>query len=274
MDAKVNQNSAIFQALNRVMRPLVRLMLARGITYIQFSEWLKHIFVESAVCDFALPDKATNDSRVSILTGVHRKDVKRLRELMQYNDDLAPINVSLGSQIVSTWLANPLYCDGNTPKVIPRLKKQANEISFEGLAELVTKDVRARAILDELERLGVVQIDDSDMVTLKTDAFIPSKGEDEKAFYLGLGLGDHGKAAVSNVLGVQPTFFDRIVHYNQLPADSIAKIENLAREQSSQLLQSINKEAEQVVSQQDNDQSTSKRFSLGVYFYSEDDSQT
>ncbi len=273
MDAKVNQNSAIFQALYRVMRPLVRLMLARGITYIQFAEWLKHIFVESAVHDFALPDKATNDSRVSILTGVHRKDVRRLRELIHQTEEVTPTNVSLGSQIVSTWLANPLYCDANIPKVIPRLKKQGNEISFDSLAELVTKDVRARAILDELERLGVVQIDDEDMVTLMTDAFIPSKGEDEKVFYLGLGLGDHGAAAVSNVLNAQPAFFDRIVHYNQLPADSIAKIEELAREQSSQLLQSINKEAEQVVSEQPNIQSTSKRFSLGVYFYSEDDSQ-
>jgi hypothetical protein len=272
MDAMVNQNSAIFKALNRVMKPLVRLMLARGITYIQFSEWLKHIFVETAISDFALPDKATNDSRISILTGVHRKDVRRLREQIDQSvASLTPMNVNLGSQIVATWLANPLYTQDNTPKVIPRLRKQGGDISFDGLAELVTKDVRARAILDELVRVGAVHVDDNDMVTLLTDAFIPSKGEDEKAYYLGLGLGDHGAAAVHNVLNIQPAYFDRLVHYNNLPVESVQYIEQLAREQSSQLLQSINKEAEKIASSQPMSEQHAKRFSLGVYFYTEDE---
>ncbi len=192
MDTKTNQNSAIFKALECVLKPLVRLMLARGITYIQLTEWLKHIFVETAVREFTLPEKAINDSRISVITGVHRKDVKRLREIMHTNPILVePTNVNLGSKIVSAWLSNSLLMHDGMPKSIARLKKDGGNVSFEALAEAVTKDVRARAALDELERVGAVNVDKNDMVSLITNAFIPAKGEDEKAFYMGLGVGDH-----------------------------------------------------------------------------------
>ena len=272
MDAKVNQNSAIFTALECAMKPLVRLMLARGITYIQLTEWLKHIFVETAVRRFTLPDKAINDSRISVITGVHRKDVKRLREMMLINPILVePININLGSKIVSAWLSNPLYMHNGKPKSIARLKKIGGKVSFESLAELVTKDVRARAALDELLRVGAVNVDENDMVTLITEAFIPAKGEDEKAYYLGLGVGDHTAAAVHNVLNCQPPSFDRVVHYKGLSSESILAIEQLSRAQGSQLLQEINKKAEKLPLIADRSDIKSKRFTLGVYFYSEDD---
>ncbi len=272
MDARILQNSAIFKALERTMRPLVRLMLARGITYTQLTEWLKRIFVETAVKDFTLPDKAMNDSRISILTGVHRKDVRRLRETMLGSTSLdEPANVNLGSQLVSSWLSNPIYLDGTSPKSLPRLKKQGGDVSFEGLVESLTKDVRARALLDELERLGAVTIDDNDFVALVTDAFVPSKGEDEKAYYLGLGVGDHASAAVHNVLNGQPPCFDRVVHYTLVSAEAINMIEQLSREQGSRLLQEINREAKKLSSTESSGLAQGKRFTFGVYFYSEDD---
>ena len=272
MDTKVNQNSAIFKALECAMRPLVRLMLARGITYIQLTEWLKHIFVETAVKEFSLPEKAINDSRISVITGVHRKDVKRLREIMLVNPILVePVNVNLGSKIVSAWLSNALYVHDGKPKTIARLKKDGGNLSFEALVEAVTKDVRARAALDELERVGAVSLDADDMVTLITDAFIPAKGEDEKAYYLGLGVGDHTAAAVHNVLNCQPPSFDRVVHYKGLTSESVQEIERLSRVQGSQLLQEINKQAKKLPADTVASEMKSKRFTLGVYFYSEDD---
>jgi Family of unknown function (DUF6502) len=272
METKLNKNSAIFKALECAIKPLVRLMLARGITYIQLTEWLKHIFIETAVREFSLPDKVINDSRISVITGVHRKDVKRLREIMLINPImLEPTNVNLGSKIVSAWLSNCIYMQDGTPKAIARLRKDGGDVSFEALVEAVTKDVRARAALDELERVGAVRVDENDMVMLITDAFIPAKGEDEKAYYMGLGVGDHAAAAVHNVLNCQPPSFDRVVHYNGLSAASIKNIEQLSRAQGSQLLQAINKKAEKLPAIADTSDSKSKRFTLGVYFYSEDE---
>src|SRR5262245_30078545 len=66
-------------ALTRVLHPLVRLMIARGITFSAAVELLKRVYVEVADQHFRLTDERQTDSRVSLITGLHRKDVKRLR---------------------------------------------------------------------------------------------------------------------------------------------------------------------------------------------------
>lgn len=272
MQEMTTKQSAIFNALGRMMKPVVRLLLARGISYVQFTDWLKHVFIETAVETFGDADKGINDSKISVITGVHRKDVKRLRELSLTDAEAkVPNNVSWGSQLVSAWLNKPNYNNGDQPAAIARLRKQGQDISFEALSEIITRDVSSRALLDEFVRLGIVTIDDKDMVQLVTTAFIPAKGEDEKAYYLGLGVGDHASAAVNNVLSQQPASFDRLVHYNHFSAQSIEVIEKLSREQGDQLLQTINKEAEKQNILNPAQNENRKRFTLGVYFYAEDD---
>lgn len=70
---------SMLSALRRVMRPLVRLMLRKGVTYTMFADLLKEVFVDVAHREFRLDGTVPTDSRVSLLTGVHRKDVRRLR---------------------------------------------------------------------------------------------------------------------------------------------------------------------------------------------------
>ena len=77
---------ALVRALRKLLRPLVRLMLAHGITYPYLSDLLKGLFVEVAEQDFRLDAKAPTDSRVSLVSGVHRKDVARLRSLLDSAD--------------------------------------------------------------------------------------------------------------------------------------------------------------------------------------------
>jgi hypothetical protein len=61
------------------------------------------------------------------------------------------------------------------------------------------------------------------------------------------------------------------VHYNGLSLESVQAIEQLSRAKGSQLLQEINKKAEKLPSIADTPNVKSKRFTLGVYFYSEDE---
>src|SRR4028118_1391499 len=65
--------------LARLLRPLVRLLIRNGITFPAVTELLRELYVNVAEHDFTLPGKDQTDSRVSLLTGVHRKEVRRLR---------------------------------------------------------------------------------------------------------------------------------------------------------------------------------------------------
>ena len=86
---------SLLPALRSVMRPLVRLMLRKGVTFSSFVNLLKEVFVEVAEREFRLDGKPPSDSRINLLTGVHRKDVRRLRSQVPEDEASLPEAVSL-----------------------------------------------------------------------------------------------------------------------------------------------------------------------------------
>ncbi len=125
---------ALVSALRRVLRPFIKLMLAKGITYNYLCDLLKDIFVEVAEKEFRIGGKPSTDSHLSLLTGIHRKDIKRLRHCDHSNTEIIPQAVSMGARLVSLWTSDVRYLDENSqPKPLPRFIKEGGEISFEGL---------------------------------------------------------------------------------------------------------------------------------------------
>jgi Family of unknown function (DUF6502) len=261
---------AFVQALRQVLRPVVRVMLAQGITFPYLSELLKSLMVEVADQNFRLDNKPPTDSRVSLLTGVHRKDVNRLRSAGPAADEKMHSVVSLGAQLVAQWLGNPIYLDEQgQPKPLPRYISEGGATSFEGLVMGVNSDIRSRVVLDEWTRLGVVHLDDERRVCLNTQAFVPAKGFDEKAFYFGHNLHDHAAAAAHNLLGQEPPFMERSVHYNGLSAQTIAQLAAQSKELGMQALLAVNKTAMEREKIDAAGDTTGQRMTFGIYFYAE-----
>lgn len=259
---------ALIVALRRLLRPLIKLLLVNGITYPLLSNLLKSLYVEVAREEFLLNGKAQTDSRISLLSGVHRKDVKRLGE-EAYQEASPPPSVSLGGKLVAIWTTNPAYMNAEGhPLALPRQASEGGEISFEGLVSSVSKDIRSRAILDEWLRIGIVHINEEDRVCLNTDAFIPENGYEEKAFYFGQNLHDHIAAGVHNLLGQKPAYLDRSVYYNNLTPESIAELVELSKKMGMHVLVTVNNRAKVL---QENDAgkiNAEHRINLGVYLFS------
>lgn len=261
---------AFVLALRRVLRPLVRLMLARGVTYPYLAELLKGLFVEVAEREFRIGAKPPTDSRISLVTAVHRKDVSRLRQALDSSAETVPTVVSLGAQLVAVWLGSPRYLDDNgRPRPLPRFVSEGGELSFEGLVASVNSDIRSRVVLDEWLRLGVVHMDEQRRVCLNAEAFVPAAGFDEKAFYLGHNLHDHAAAATHNLLGGQPAFLERSVHYDALSAASIQLLAKQSEALGMEALLALNKSA--LAAEQDDaaDSTPRQRMTFGIYFYSD-----
>ncbi|MDP2832896.1 MAG: DUF6502 family protein [Pseudomonadota bacterium] len=253
----------------RVLRPLVRLALARGITYPAMAEMLKALFVDVARRDFPLEDGAPSDSRVHLLTGIHRKEIKRLREDSVSGEATRPMPVSLGAQLVGAWLGREPYVDAaGRPGALPRLASVGGETSFEALVAGVSKDIRSRAVLDEWQRSSVVSLNEQDEVVLNVAAFVPREDFAAKSHYFAHNLHDHAAAAVHNLLGEGEPWLERSVHYDALTPESIAELNELAQRQGMDLLQSLNRTA-QALEERDAQAPPNRRFTCGVYFYSE-----
>lgn len=261
--------TALVTAVRAVMRPFVRVLLAQGLSFPWFKELLKELFVEVARRDFPIDGKQQTDSRISLITGVHRKDVRRLGAAPLRRAAETPQNVSAGAQIVALWIGHDAYLDDRRlPRSLPRLASGADGgASFESLVYAVSSDLRPRAVLDEWLRLGIARIDDDDRVHLNSDAFVPREGMDEKSHYFGANLRDHVAAAGHNLLGGRPPLFERSVHYDELSDESITELKNLAEKVGMEAILIINRRALELEKRDARKRSPRKRMNFGVYFF-------
>lgn len=260
-----NPPKALVAAIRRVLRPLVRLMLSYQITYPVLINLLKSIYVDVAEQEFQVEGKRQSDSRINLLTGVHRKDVKRLRAESSSQTEF-PLSASIGAQLIGRWMGSREMLDAAGHPLPLALKSSGSDnVSFDALVEMVCKqDIRPRVILDEWLRLGVAHIE-NDHVVLNTGAFTPDKGFDEKVFFFGKNTQDHISAATHNLLGNKPSYFDRSVYYDQLSRPSVEALADLANTIGMQALTDMNKAA-LALQEQDKDKSGEKfRMNFGVF---------
>jgi hypothetical protein len=251
----------------RILRPLVRLFIRSGMTFPGLADLLRELYVNVAEHDFALPDKDQTDSRVSLLTGIHRKEVRRLRGAGA-PISATPAAVSRASRIIARWLSAPEFTDADgRPRPLARASDQATgEPSFEQLVASVTRDVRPRAVLDEWLDRKLVTIDSEGRIALAEAAFVPQGGTDQQLYYFGRNLHDHAAAAVANVLGEGLRFLERAVHYDGLSADLAEKLEQRSRDIATSALREANREAHAAC---EDDAGGRHRWIMGIYVYRE-----
>ena len=272
--AKAGIPQAMMTAVRKVLRPLVRLLINFRITFPQLSEILKSVYVEVANENFRLPDKAQTDTRLSLLTGVHRKDIKRLRNQVT-TDQTTPSNVDISTRVIARWIGEAEYLDGNKQPLVLPLSADEGKPSFEALVESVCKkDIRPKVVLDEWLNQGVAVVDNAGQVKLNTEAFIPSKGFDEKAFFLGHNISDHLSAATTNLIGEESTFFERCVYYDGLSDDSIEKLQEVIADKGMKTLLEINELAMQLKAKDLAKTESKKRINIGLYAFHELEDKT
>ena len=269
--SEFNRQSLLLSTLRHVLKPFVRLLLAHGITYTVLLEELKRIFVQVADEEFVINGKRQTDSRITLITGVHRKDVHRIREDKEI--EITPKS-SLGAQIIAQWTGNPDFLDADgQPKTLSRLQSEGNESSFEALVASVSKDFRARPVYDEWLQSGIISLVEDKKIKLNTETFIQKQDLEEQLFFLRMNIHDHLAATVHNVNGLEEKMMERCVYYNDLTQAQVAQLHTITKQQGMKLLKNINQTAQTLKSQESNnavDDSQQKyRINSGVYFYFE-----
>lgn len=258
-------------ALRRVLRPLIRLLLSHGIRYQTFCDLAKSTYIQVAEEEFRLDRKIQTDSRISLLTGVHRRDVHRLRNEALTASSL-PLQASMSAQLLAMWSGRTEYLDPQgVPLPLPRLASKGGDHSFEAMVRSVSKDFRARVVLDEWLQQGIATLDEHDNVHLATDAFVSPQGFEEKSFYFGQNIHDHISATVHNLAGVMPPFLERCVYYNNLTAESVKEYERIARTAGMRAIHTVNRHAIELQKLDAGKPDAVFRTNFGIYNFSEID---
>lgn len=236
--------------LSQIFGPLARLAIAKGWRFADVSECLRRAYVDAARAEAG---KDASVSRLSVMTGLQRRDVGRLLET-EALPQAAPDPLA---RLVGSWLA---LNDGED------LPWHGADGSFDALARSVRKDTHPRTFLDALVAAGTVSIE-GDHVRLLKRAYVPLEGSEAQTRYLGQNVGDHLSVAVGNVLGREESGgYDLAVHYNALSAEAAEEIEALWRARMAPVLSEVNARAAELQQQRPG----RARIRGGGYFRTED----
>jgi len=265
---------ALKSAALAVLRPFVRYLITQGWTYGALAELLKFVYVGEVIALDAQAGKPSpTDSRVTLLSGIHRKEVRRIREELQAGSGQIALRhgANLSAQVVAAWWACAAYRDAHgEPSALP-LRAAAEQPSFEALVKRVKADMRPRTVLDELLRAGVVGLEGETVMLLRR-GYVSDLPEDRLAF-MGAHLGDHIRATVHNLEGQSPAFLEQSMYFDQVPVAVVEGSRDALRQIGEQALQEAYQriargEREALVSDQA-ENLPFKRLRLGVYYYEE-----
>jgi len=267
-------HQALEAAVTSVLRALFRVLLRHSMSYSAFDELARRAYVEVAMKDFAIDGKKPTISRASILSGLTRKEVRRLLSLPARDSvESGGERYNRAARVLTGWVRDPDFLDAaGDPRTLPLE-------GAKGFAALVRKhsgDMPARAVLDELHRVGAVAWIDDQHVQLHTRAYVPAGSASDK-----LGILGHDVAALIGTIdhniqhGAGDPRFQRKVMYDAIPRRDLPAFRKLSANQAQSLLERMDRwlqvrhRVAAAGKDDEPDATPRRRVGLGIYYFEE-----
>lgn len=218
-----------------MLRPLVRVLLRHGMAYGSFAELARKAFVEEGFEHIARSGKRASISSVSALTGLTRKETKRLHEADEADFNAAAQRYNRAVRVVSGWVSDAKYQDDSgEPAVLPL---EGETGSFAALVKEYSGDIPPAAMISVLQAASTVTTIDGN-VELRERAYVPLATPIDKLHILGSDVAElidtigHNLEAAPDEL-----FFQRKVFNVSVREDALAQFRELSNAQSQALLE-------------------------------------
>ena len=254
-------------SVRRLLHPLVRILLRNGVAYGTLAELIRQVYVDVAFKDFAPQGKKQTVSRVSALTGLTRKEVKRLLEEGSHAAHDGQARYSRAVRVISGWLHDERFQgESGKPAVLP---VDGGQNSFALLVKEYSGDIPTRAMLTMLEEGGTVSVS-KDRVRLVRHAYVPGGDAIEKIRILGsdvyelISTIDHNLTADAANLR-----FQRKVAYDNIDPAAIGMLQKMSFSKAQTLLEQLDKQYSGHLVEED-DARDGKYISLGIYYFEQD----
>ena len=211
---------ALFNSLFKLMRPLVKLLLRFGVSHSELTELTKRAYVAVAESEkeFRLDERKQSASRISVLTGLNRKEVAKVHALLE-NDQLEITSHNRAAQVVNAWLMDDDYQDQAGEPL--ELSLSEGDANFTTLVKKYSGDMPVRAVLDELLRVGAVKKAQGDLLKLCSKAYIPQTSDDEKLLMFGTSVTDLLNTLEHNIpCSLEDSRLQLTLAYDNLPEEA------------------------------------------------------
>jgi len=219
--------SHLFQALRMLIRPLARFCFKHNIRIQEFEEVAKLSFLDVAEEEIQFKNESVSQSRLSVITGLHRRDVNRL-----YVQEAEPkLSHNLLTRVIGQWRLTHCHKNGH-PK---RLSLEGRPSEFMDLVWSLSKDANPYAVMFELERSGLVKRI-GDKVDLIAKGFVPSKDFELGFSLLARDSNDLLLAVEENVItGVEPANLHLTTEYDNLSENDFNSVRKWLLEEGAKI---------------------------------------
>lgn len=226
--------SAVF----RVLKPLARILLRHGISFGGFTDIAKRAYVDVAEHEFVLENRKQTISRIAVLTGVHRKEVARVRNLPPLEECQLDERYNRARRVISGWLCDSEFLDH---KGEPETLAFEGKRGFNDLVKRYSGDVPSRAVADELMRVGAVKLNRHNKLCLSSRSKIPIARATDTLQMLGTDTRDLIETIDHNLSHpTQESSFQRNVIYDNVPVEAIPEFRRLATRLGQATLEQLN----------------------------------
>jgi hypothetical protein len=268
----MNASDTLLAAVSTLLRPLVRVLLARGVAFHSFAELARRAYVEVAETDFAIEGKPQTASRVSVLTGLSRKDVARIKASAYQAMGPEQRRMNRAARVVSAWTRHFSRPSGRR-RIAQNLPFEGGAESFSALVKRYSGDMPARTVLDELIRVGAAVEEEDGKLRLVQQSYLPVKDEAQKLLMLGTDVADL-ISVIGHNLDAAPdqALFQRKTTYNNLSQEFLPNLRGRLAQEAQSLLEKYDRS----LAQHDRDENPRaagtgrKRVVFGIYYLESD----
>jgi hypothetical protein len=264
--------NVVLSALLKALRPIARILMKSGIGYREFAEISKTAFVDVATTDYGLRGRPTNISRVAVMTGLTRKEVKRLREKISAGNQVDMQRVIPPAEIIEKWHSDSDFLDaGGRPKI---LDFDGPSPSFSALVKKYGGDIPPGAMRTELKRVGAVKEDDSGQLIVQMKYFRPFDQNEQiqralsQAVY-GLALNiDHNLSHDRDETWVERTAFS-----TRIRSGDNLRVRRISQDRAIEFVESVNDlfSAYETIYSDDEPGHEFATVGVGVYYFEAED---
>lgn len=242
-DSAENKNTYFARAVSKIVRRLARILLEQGVAYGTFEEWCRKSFIEAAEAQIVAQQQKVTTSNISALTGINRKETKRLREIGAAEDMIdTGARYNRAIRIISGWCTDPDFLTASGQPAILSLTGDGKD-TFPKLVKKYSGDMSPTAMLDMLKNAGSAILI-NDKVKLVKTAYVP-KGDQGNLDIINI-LGNDSAALIHTIahnLSAQPDeerYYQRKLHNTGLKSEYVDEFKQLSAEKSQALLVELN----------------------------------
>jgi len=221
------------------MRPIARMLLGAGISYAQFEEVAKRAFVAQALGEPDAKGRTTNVSRVAVRTGLSRKEVSRVRHLIEaptLSDD-STIQIGMPARALQLWHSEPIFLDESGSPI--DLPFDDDDLTFSGLVKLVGGDVPAGAVRAELLAAGGMVELPNGKFRVQKRFFVPSALDEDLIVGFSFIVAPVLETLSHNLEDPSAAVIQRVAYSDHLPQGALVEFRNVSHIQAEGLMNSI-----------------------------------